>query len=203
MEVIDLPGTYSLTANSAEEVVARDYIIKERPDVVVAVLDAAHLERNLYLVAELLPLPAPVVVGLNMMDVAKSEGLRVDTDVLQAVLGVPVVPMVATKNIGVRELAQTINDVACGKVPYNPKLPVIREDHQAVLRQIHKLIAAHVPEPYPPEWVALKLLEGDKVVTAMMRERLPSDVWEQVHAILHRHEDAVIASPAPELARSA
>lgn len=192
MELIDLPGTYSLTANSAEEVVARDYIIKERPDVVVAILDAAHLERNLYLVAELLPLPAPVVVGLNMMDVAESEGMRVDADMLATVLGVPVVPMIATRNIGVRELAETIGDVACGNVSYNPNVPTIRQDHQEVLDQIQVLIADRVPDPYPLEWVALKLLEGDRVITSMMQERLPTDTWDQVHYILHLHEDAII-----------
>ncbi|MFH1929607.1 MAG: ferrous iron transport protein B [Chloroflexota bacterium] len=193
MELIDLPGTYSLTANSAEEVVARDYIIKEHPDVVVAILDAAHLERNLYLVAELLPLPVPIVVGLNMIDVAKSEGLQVDCQVLETVLGVPVVPMVATKNIGVRELVETINAVACGSVPYAPKTPVIRQDHQEVLREIQGLIANCVPDPYPLEWVALKLLEGDRVITSMMQEHLSTDVWDQVHTILHLHEDAIIA----------
>jgi len=193
MELIDLPGTYSLTANSAEEVVARDYIIKEHPDVVVAILDAAHLERNLYLVAELLPLPVPVIVGLNMIDVAESEGLHVDVHVLETVLGVPVVPMVATKNIGVRELVETISAVACGNVPYTPKTPVIRQDHLEVLREIQGLITDCVPDPYPLEWVALKLLEGDRVITSMMQERLPTDVWDQVHAILRLHEDAIIA----------
>jgi len=193
MDLIDLPGTYSLTANSAEEVVARDYIIKERPDVVVAILDAAHLERNLYLVAELLPLPVPVVVGLNMIDVAESEGLQIDCQVLATVLGVPVVPMVATKNIGVRELVETINAIACGSIPYAPKIPVIRQDHLEVLRDIQGLIEECVPDPYPLEWVALKLLEGDRVITSTMQEHLSSDVWEQVHAILHLHEDAIIA----------
>ncbi|NIO68557.1 MAG: ferrous iron transport protein B, partial [Anaerolineae bacterium] len=82
IHIVDLPGTYSLTANSLEEVIARDYIIKERPDVVVAVVDAAILERSLYLVAELLPLPAPVIVGLNMMDVADREGRHVEPEVL-------------------------------------------------------------------------------------------------------------------------
>ena len=72
--VVDLPGTYSLTANSQEELIARDYIIQDRPDVVVAVVNAASLERNLYLVAELLSLPAPVVVALNMLDVAAAPG---------------------------------------------------------------------------------------------------------------------------------
>jgi len=78
LEIVDLPGTYSLTANSLEERIARDYIIREKPDVVVAIVNAASLERNLYLVAELLPLPAPVIVALNMIDVAESEGVKVE-----------------------------------------------------------------------------------------------------------------------------
>ena len=85
--LVDLPGTYSLTANSPEEVIAREYILREKPDLVLAVVSAANLERSLYLVAELINLPAPLVVGLNMMDVAAQEGIGVDVQVLQAALG--------------------------------------------------------------------------------------------------------------------
>ena len=92
IHLIDLPGTYSLTANSPEEVIAREYIIKEQPDIVVAVVSAANLERSLYLVSELIALPTKLVVALNMMDVAKQEGIEIDTDILEAALGVPVVP---------------------------------------------------------------------------------------------------------------
>jgi ferrous iron transport protein B len=114
--LVDLPGTYSLTANSAEEVVAREFIIREQPDVVLVLVDAAILERSLYLVAELVSLPAPVIVGLNMIDVAEQEGMQIEPDVLAAALGVPVVPMIATKNIGVRELVETVDQVASGKI---------------------------------------------------------------------------------------
>jgi len=193
MHIVDLPGTYSLTANSLEEVIARDYIIKERPDVVVAIIDASALERNLYLVAELLPLPAPVVVALNMMDVAARQGIHIEPKVLEAALGVPVIPMVATRNQGVRELVEAIEAIATGEHPYTPRSPRIREDHREVLEDIEGLIAEEVPEPYPNDWVALKLLEGDAEVTEMMRERLPEERWERVHDILMRHEDAVLA----------
>ena len=88
--MVDLPGTYSLTSGSEEERVARDYFIREPPDVVVLV-NAAALEHNLYLVAELLALPVPVVIGLNMMDVAEQHGIHVEPHVLQAALGTPVV----------------------------------------------------------------------------------------------------------------
>ena len=193
INVVDLPGTYSLTANSPEEVIARDYIIKQRPDVVVAIVDAAILERSLYLVAELLPLPAPVIVGLNMMDVADREGRHVEPEVLQAALGVPLVPMVATKAQGVRELADTIEGLVRGEVPYRPRCPKIRDDHQAVLDEILALVEPHVPDPYPADWVSLKLLEGDKEITAMMRGLLSDEIWEQVHDILMAHDDALVA----------
>lgn len=191
--LVDLPGTYSLTANSPEEVIAREFILQERPDVVIAVVDAATLERSLYLVAELLALPAPVVVALNMMDVARQEGMEIEPEVLQAALGVPVVPMTATRGEGVEALLETVARVARGEVPYSPRLPQIREDHRPVLEELEGLILGYVPAPYPREWVALKLLEGDPEVTRMMRETLPQERWERVHALLRAHDDAQVA----------
>jgi ferrous iron transport protein B len=84
LRIVDLPGTYSLTANSPEERIARDFILQERPDVVVIIADASALERNLYLLAELLWLPVPVVLGLNMMDVAQAQGIEIEPHVLAA-----------------------------------------------------------------------------------------------------------------------
>jgi ferrous iron transport protein B len=177
VHIVDLPGTYSLTANSLEERVARDYIIKERPDVVVAIVDAASLERNLYLLAELLGLPVPVVLGLNMLDVAEQQGIHIEPHVLEAALGLPVVPMVATKNQGVRELVEAVDRVTREAAAYAPHRPEIRQNHTAVLAEIQHLIADQVPEPYPEDWVALK----------------PTEQWEQVHALLRQHEDAILA----------
>jgi ferrous iron transport protein B len=194
IHLVDLPGTYSLTANSLEEVIARDFIIKERPDVVVVVVNAASLERNLYLVAELLPLLPQIVIGLNMVDVAADEGMEVESRVLEAALGVPVVPMVAAKNRGLRELVKAVDRLARGEIAYRPNLPEIRADHREVLEQILALVAGHVPEPYPSDWVALKLLEGDDEITAIMRDEcLPAEQWDKVHEILMAHEDAVLA----------
>ncbi len=193
MRLVDLPGTYSLTANSLEEQIARDYIIRERPDVVAVIVDAAVLERSLYLLAELLHLPAPVVLGLNMVDVAVQQGLRVDAAAMERALGIPVVPMVASHNRGVHQLVERVAALARAQEPYQPRRPEIRADHQQVLAELQGLIAGAVPSPYPPDWVALKLLEGDGEITRMMRERLPAEVWEKVEAILHQHEDAVLA----------
>jgi ferrous iron transport protein B len=192
-QLVDLPGTYSLTANSAEEIVAREFIIRDRPDVVVALVDAAILERSLYLVAELVSLPAPVVVGLNMIDVAQQEGVHVEPEVLAAALGVPVVPMVATKNVGVRELVETVDRVASGEIPCAPKPPQIRADHREVLDEIERLVVGCVPPPYPRDWIALKLLEGDREITKMMQACLPEERWEAVHDVLRAHDDALVA----------
>ena len=91
------PGTYSLTAFSEEEKVAREFIIHEAPDVIVLLVNAAALERSLYLLAELLLLGSPVIVAVNMLDVAEAQGIRVDAEALEKALGLPVVPMIATK----------------------------------------------------------------------------------------------------------
>jgi ferrous iron transport protein B len=112
--IIDLPGTYSLSAYSAEEVITRDYLLQSRPDVVVAVVDAANLERNLYLVVQLIELGAPVIVALNMADIAAGRGLSIRAGALAGRLGVPVVTTTATQGRGLDELKAAILDkVTC------------------------------------------------------------------------------------------
>jgi len=186
--VVDLPGTYSLTANSLEEVIARDFIIKERPNVVVAVVNAAALERNLYLVSELIPLKVPIIIALNMMDVAQREGHRINPELLGKTMGIKVVPMVAAKNKGVDELMQAINELAHGVDDCNHVQPEIRPDLLTVLNDIQAQIEGFVPSDYPKDWIALKLLEGDKVVTQMMKEYLESSRWNAVQDILREHD---------------
>jgi ferrous iron transport protein B len=192
VQVVDLPGTYSLSAGSLEERIARDYILQEHPDAVAVIVNAATLERNLYLLAEILQLPVPVVVGLNMVDVAAAEGIHVEAHVLEAALGLPVVPMVTTRNEGVRELLDAARSTARTWPYYAPSRPQIREDHRAVLAEMRSLIAGRVPQPYPEDWAALKLLEGDAEITELMQAGLGAD-WEPVHALLKQHEDAILA----------
>lgn len=193
MGIVDLPGTYSLTANSPEEVIAREFILREEPDLVIAVVDAATLERSLYLVAELVALPSPLVVVLNMMDVAEQEGMQVEPDILQTALGVPVIPMTATRSRGTEYLFRTIHDILAGKNALAPRPPEIRADHRTVLDEISRHIAGAVPAPYPESWIALKLLEGDSEVTRMMRGALSAKRWEAVSNLLRQHDDAFLA----------
>ena len=126
VEIVDLPGTYSLTSGSEEERVARDYLLGEQPDVVVVVVNAASLERNLYLVAELLALPLPLVLGLNMVDVAKRHGVQVEPHVLEAALGLPVVELVASKRQGLETLVVAAARLADGPGSISPTRPAIR-----------------------------------------------------------------------------
>ncbi len=108
IHVVDLPGTYSLTAYSMEELIARDFIVEGKPDVVVDIVDASNLERNLYLAVQLLELGANLVLDLNMMDMAEARDHKIDVKALSELLGVPVVPTVANKGKGIKELLATI-----------------------------------------------------------------------------------------------
>ncbi len=117
VEIVDLPGTYSLNASSPEEMIARDYLLGNEPDVVVVVADAANLERNLYLAVQVLEIGVPTILVLNMTDVAASRGIDVDRDSLSTLLGVPVVPMVARSGEGLEELLDTVVSMADQGVP--------------------------------------------------------------------------------------
>ena len=113
INIVDLPGTYSLTAYSPEEIIARDYMIEQRPDLVINVIDATNLERNLYLTVQILELDVPVVIALNMMDDLRKEGARINVDHLSQLLGnIPVVQTTANKDKGISELIQTAVSMA-------------------------------------------------------------------------------------------
>lgn len=192
LELVDLPGTYSLSASSEEELVAREFLLTSQPDVVVVVINAAALERHLYLVAELLPLPVRLVVALNMVDVASREGGSLDVEALRHALGVPVVSMVASRNQGVRELVETV--VACAQDPAPPPhSPGIRADHAAVWEKIASLLLSSLPPSFPPKWAAAKLLEGDREITRLARTSCSAETWPRIEALLAAHEDGVLA----------
>ena len=189
--LVDLPGTYSLTANSEEERITREFIIHEKPDVVIAIVNAAVLERNLYLITELLALHVPIVMGLNMMDVAEKEGFKIDPKVLETALGIPVIPVIAAKNQGLKELLDIAVKVAESPELLKPNLPEVRADHRLVLKEVWDLIHGKVKSPYQEDWIALKLLEGDSEVIGLIQKE-NSDVWPAIEKILLQHEDAVL-----------
>ena len=120
IKIVDLPGSYSLTAYSEEEKIARDFIINERPDAIVLIANASAVERSLYLLSEFLLLNVPVILALNMMDVAEQQGIRIDVGRLEKYLGVPVISMVASKNKGIKVLISAIFALSGGKGSIRP-----------------------------------------------------------------------------------
>ena len=193
MRIVDLPGTYSLTAFSEEERAAREFIIDERPDVIVLIVNGSALERSLYLLSELLLLDTPTVVAVNMMDVAEGQGIHVDIPALQRSLGVPVISIIATKNKGIKDLVPLIIDAAQRKIDYKPRLPEVSADHHAIYVRLLQLIRNHVPPRFTDRWVATKLMEGDPEVAASLQGLLPEGAWNEIQGLLIEHEDALRA----------
>ena len=117
VRIVDLPGTYSLTAYSLEEVVARDFLVNEKPAAVINIVDASNLERNLYLTLQFLELGIPTIIALNMMDVAQSRGIFIDIQKLSSLMGVPVVPTVARTGKNKGDIISTALEMASESSP--------------------------------------------------------------------------------------
>lgn len=166
--ILDLPGTYSLSPYSAEEIVARDYIVKERPDAVLNIVDATSIERNLYLTLQIMETQIPMVVALNMMDEVEARGDKIDVQKLSETLGVPVIPIVARSSKGLPELMEAVIRTAKNKTA--PQVPDIFDD--GLQRAVDAIAAAVGGNPAKRAWEAIKLVENDDVV----RKSLPADV---------------------------
>ena len=207
LHIVDLPGTYSLTAYSQEELVARNFLVEERPALVVNVLNATNLERNLYLTVQFLELGIPLVIALNMMDEAEKSGMRLDTGLLSRMLGAPVVGMAARSGRGKEELLHTVISTAEEtdhgswrplEISYGPDLDPVIQQMCGIIRQ-----TSFLTERYPPRWTALKFLEEDEEVTrrgyeadpetASRLEKLCREIAEHCERTLNTHPEAIIA----------
>ena len=153
IDIIDLPGIYSLSSFSQEEEITRDYILNDRPDTIINVIDATALERNLYLTLQLIEMGKPLVIALNQMDLAKTKGLDINIKVLEKELGVAVVPVVATRGEGLTELLETT--IRTEREP--EKEAEYSETLEWAIRKTQERIQT---EKYPKRWLAIKLLEG-------------------------------------------
>ncbi len=179
LHVIDLPGTYSLGAYSPDERVARRVLIDDHPDVVIQVIDAGNLERNLYLTSQLIPMKVPLVLAFNMMDEVKKRGIRFDIDQLSTLLGVPIVTTIGNRSEGIEELLDKAIEVAqTGKEPavdvrfgleFDRSIDAIRE----------KVAGSALAEKYDPKWLAIKLLEEDQEVLEWMKSSDGDDALEK------------------------
>ncbi len=175
ISITDLPGTYSMTAYSAEELVARDYLVNTRPQVVINIVDASNLERNLYLTCQLLELGAPLVVALNMMDVAKARGIAINATVLAQHLQVPVIPIIARSGFGKNALLNAALQVASTKQQWNPLDISYGDDLDSALTELVGTITAAglMTETYHARYTAIKYLENDEQIEAKGREIAP------------------------------
>jgi ferrous iron transport protein B len=165
--LVDLPGTYSLTANSLDEIVARNVIIDEKPDLIVNILDASNLERNLYLALQLLELERPLVLALNMTDMAEKAGIIIDSDVLRTRLGVPVVKLIGNRNQGTEELLQTVVE-SSKKTTYRPFSIEYGAKIEAAIAEVTEALQNLTNVKFPIRWLAVKLLENDAEVQAAL-----------------------------------
>jgi len=161
VDVVDLPGTYSLSAYSIDERIARDFLLKENPDLVVAVIDASNLERNLYLVTQLLELGTKVILDLNMMDLVENRGMKIDTEKLSRILGVAIAKTVAHKGKGTEKIKEIIIKQAKeGKQSFF-KIDYGEDIEKTINRLIKFLKEKRINIDYPLRWFVIKLLEGD------------------------------------------
>jgi len=160
IKVVDLPGAYSLTSFSMEELITRQFILNDKPDFIINVVDAGNLERNLYLTTQLIEIEAPVIIALNMIDEAYDKGLTINTEKLSELFSMPVVPTVGTKNIGIQQLKDSIVD-SYEKHPLQRKIVIpYGNDIEQAIQILQNLIENHKPE-YPSRWLAINLIEGD------------------------------------------
>ncbi len=202
VQLVDLPGIYSLSSYSIEERVTRDYLLNERPDVVIDVVDATHLERNLFLTLQLLELGIPVVLALNVWDEAKEKGIEIDVAALAKLLDVAAVPTVAITGEGVGELLPTARRMAAERpatiAAYNAACrdaaaarphvarygPLVDPEVRLLGEALHRDVA-EVVERVPCRWLAVKLLEGDEGAQAFL-DRAPTVLVKQIAAQRHR-----------------
>ncbi|MDY6972991.1 MAG: ferrous iron transport protein B [Thermodesulfobacteriota bacterium] len=175
INIVDLPGTYSLTAYSVEEIVARDFLITEKPEVVIDIVDSSNLERNLYLAIQFLEMGVPLVLSLNMIDVAKTRGIEIDTQKLSELLGVPAVSTVARTGQGKEELMGAALSKAKESETIAPLVISYGDDLDKALGEMEAKIKAQdfLTDLYPARWVALKYLENDSQILEKGRKLNP------------------------------
>jgi hypothetical protein len=169
--LVDLPGTYSLLATSADEQLARDFICIGRPDAIIVVADATCLERNLNLVLQIMEISPKVVVCVNLMDEAARRKIRVDVEALSKELGVPCVPTTARDGVGLKELKDITLDIATGVIATTPRSITYEPHVEEAATRLQARISPFLPDWVNHRWVALRLLEGDmSIIKAICKQ---------------------------------
>jgi ferrous iron transport protein B len=166
INIVDLPGTYSLTAYTTEELVARNYIIDEHPDVVVDVIDSSNIERNLFLATQLMEMNVPLVLVFNMSDIARQQGMVFDTDKLSSFFGAPIVMTVGNKSEGIDDLLSIVIETAVASTSAATSLMTYGEEIEEEIEKIQEQldVESQLVKQYGKRWLAIKLLEWDKEI---------------------------------------
>jgi ferrous iron transport protein B len=196
LHIVDLPGTYSLTAYSQDEVIARNYLTESKPQAIINIVDATNLERNLYLTIQLLELGVPVCIALNMIDTAKKRGIEINDKKLSELMGVPVVPTIARSGKGKETIISEVIKLANGntgqgefKISYGPDL-------DNALLAMEKIILENnfITGLYPTRWIGIKYLENDGLVMEKgdKNNSFVSDKLKEIVATVTRHLEATL-----------
>ncbi len=190
-DLVDIPGIYALTAHSADEKVARDYLLSGHPDLIVNIVDASNIERNLYLTTQLLELKVPLVVVLNKMDVARTRNIKIDTKELSQRLGVAVVPVAASKREGLEILKDVIHNFAeSDQAPKtNITYPVLLEEAVSRLAEVTDDLAKSIG--IPANWLAIKLLEEDRELTGKLSQPMKEQLQKEQLTLEEQLEEDV------------
>jgi ferrous iron transport protein B len=194
IDVFDLPGIYSLTTYSEEEIISREFIIHQKPDFVINIIDSTNLERNLIFALQLLELECPIILALNMTDLAKKKGIRIDFQKLRNIINVPVFPTVASRGFGLTSIIDEVIKLRGSKK--DCRIPKYGKEIETCIRQLSELLH-DIDLPYPARWIAVKLLEKDADITKMMRGKKP-EIIEKVLQLcsnleeIHGHDSSVI-----------
>lgn len=194
--LLDLPGTYSLSANSEEELVTRQNIIGNDIDLVFALVDASQLERSMFLLSEVVGIKQPVVVLLNMIDVAKSQGREIDNRRLSELLGVPVLPFVASHGTGMDELYALLEKGNYQR--YILQENALKKEYETqigeVFTELEQKLKPFQTDTYTSVWLASKLLEGDKEITESIKNTAEGEAWNSIQNLLTQTTSSLLKS---------
>ena len=171
-EMIDLPGTYSLFSNSKDEEIARDYIVFEKPDLTLVVLDATALERNLNLALQVMEITDHLIICINLIDEAEKLGIKINEKILMKRLGVPVIKISARNKSGIPMLLDTIDPVVSGTIQCTPYQLTYDEETERKINELLPKVLKITGNEIPARWLALRLLDGDRVLLQQVKKRM-------------------------------
>ena len=171
-EMIDLPGTYSLFSNSLDEKVARDYIVFEKPDITLVILDATALERNMNLALQVMEVTDRIIICINLIDEAEKLGIKINDKVLMRRLGVPVIKISARNSSGISMLFDTIDRVVSGTIQCTPYQMIYDEETEQKIKLLLPNVQKISGDKFPARWLSLRLLDGDRDLLQQIEKRI-------------------------------